>query len=264
MSRPHFLATEDDPKVAGLRARLDAFYANTKDYNDFNVEANSKPEFWTPIRDAARARLEKQGTCRVLEFGAGRTGFARFLGDLRPRITFDVQDITPQNRDFLTGEANSVHVGDLRGISGSYDVIFSTFVWEHITNPRETLNVLLKLLAPGGSLFIACPRYDVPGYTPPSARHYGVGKKFAIAAWQAGRAIGSTQDRFIVHTDPAVLNGPWYRDADAIHWVSIADFAALPNGYSFSKVPIGAKGLKGWIFEHLLLAFVRITREERA
>jgi SAM-dependent methyltransferase len=263
MSRPKFLATEDDVKVADLRARLDAFYASTDSYLDFNVEANSKPLFWTPIKAAIAEQVAAKGSCAVLEFGAGRTGFARFLGDIRHRVRFDVQDVTSQNRDFLAGEANAVHIGDLQGVSGQYDVIFSTFVWEHVTNPRQTLDKVLSLLAPGGSLFIACPKYDIPFYTPPSARHYALGKRLGMFAWQATRRWRADKERFIIHTDPAVLHGPWYRDADAIHWVSLTDFHQLPRGFRCERVPVSVRGLRGWIFTRLLLAFVRITREDQ-
>lgn len=262
---PSYLAHEDDPRVGELRRRLDAFYSSTADYSDFHVEATSKPEFWGPVREAIEARLGAGGACRVLEFGAGRTGFASFLGPLRGRVAFEVQDVTPQNREYLAGQADAVHIGDLRSVPGAFDVIFSTFVWEHVTNPKATLGVLLGMLEPGGSLFIACPRYDAPGYVPPSARHYGLARRLGVAWWLAKRRLsGGRGGAFAIHVDPAVLHAPWFRDADAIHWVALRDFFGLPPGYACERLRVRTRGLKAAVWERFLLAFVRIRREAGA
>jgi len=266
MMRPAFLTTEDDPSVVELRRKLDVFYASTKDYSDFNVEANSKPEIWTPIKAAIEQRLADKGSCRILEFGAGRTGFAVFLRELRSRVRFEVQDVTPQNQDYLSGEADAVHIGDISGLAGDYDIMFSTFVWEHGTNPRHTRDLLLQRLSPGGSLFVACPRYDMPGYIPPSARHYTTGARLGLTLWQTARWLGLSGrgEQFLIHTDPALLHRPWFRDSDAIHWVSMQDFASIPRGFRFSRILIPAPGLRGFIWSRFLVAFVQITREDRA
>jgi len=263
--RPGYLTTEDSRSVAELRQRLDAFYAATTEYSDFQVESNSKPEIWTPIVGFIEQRLAEQKSCRVLEFGAGRTGFGRFLGRLRDRVKFEVQDVTPQNREYLAGEADAVHIGDVAATTGPYDVIFSTFVWEHISNPRLTLDLLLRRLAPGGALFIACPRYDMPGYIPPSARHYRVGARLRLVLWQTARWLGlsSNQDRFLIHTDPALFHLPWFRDSDAVHWVSLRDFAAVPSGFGFKRLLIPAPGIRGCVWSRFLVAFIQITRKER-
>jgi len=45
----------------------------------------------------------------------------------------------------------------LEAINGSFDVIFSTEVLEHLVAPEQALQTLARLLAPGGSLVVTTP-----------------------------------------------------------------------------------------------------------
>lgn len=165
---------EHDPRVAELRARLDAFYAKPDTYESFDRPLDQS-RYWRPVFRRIREILERPGRgeepVRVLEIGSGRTSFPGALDDLRENVHFTAQDITEANLDHLNSVADRVHVGDVLELGERFDVMFSTFVWEHITNPREVLEWKLSHLNPGGSVFIFCPRYDAPGYVPPSARH---------------------------------------------------------------------------------------------
>jgi SAM-dependent methyltransferase len=256
---------ETDPRVLKLRQWLDGFYAQTKDYSTF-VDPQDKPEFWKPIKDVVRQRLADVGNCHILEVGAGCTGFGRYLGNLRDKVCFEAQDVTPQNKEALRSQADNVHIGDVLDIDHQFDVIFSTFVWEHITNPRQVLSHLLKMLKPGGSLIMAAPRYDFPFYVSPSIRHYSRLKQVLIGLRLWGRRIrvllGGRPD-FLIHTDPALLHLPWYRDADAIHMVSAFDLKrALPPEYHLRRLRLPVKGLWRRFWEKYLLLFVEIQRCE--
>ena len=260
------LTSEDDPRVGELRRRLNEFYTDTREYRAF-TKINKKTEYWNPVTARVREILGKKPTCDVLEIGAGITGYANSLQDLRSRVRFVVQDVTSQNEEQLRTLADEVFIGDVAGISDRFDVIFSTFVFEHVTTPRATLEHLLGMLNPGGSLFIACPRYGFPLYTPPSARHYGAMRRFMIAgslAMNRLRSIFSGRPAFVIHIDPAVFHGSWFRDSDAIHWPSMGDLKkALPDGYGLRHVRIATgKGLKGWMYRAFLLLSVEIRREE--
>src|SRR5690348_15601355 len=116
---------ENSTEVFELRQRLDSFYANTQEYTAFH-EANSKPEFWEPIKAYIQSILEHKGSCRILELGAGRTGFGDYLQDLRRLVIFDVQDVTPSNKEHLLTQADNVYIDDVCNINNNYDIIFST------------------------------------------------------------------------------------------------------------------------------------------
>ncbi len=263
MRTQDMLVSEDDIRVAGLRQRMDEFYCSIANYDDF-AEPNSKPEFWKPVRQAIEQCLLRQTTCRVLEFGAGKTGFTKAIADLRQQIVFHAQDITSANQDYLASQADKLHIGEITRIEETYDVVFSTFTWEHISNPQTALKHLLGCLNSNGTLIIASPRYDFPFYLSPSVRHLPFKQRIKLGLWlsaQRLKVVGGGKGVFLIHLNPACLNMPWFRDADAIHWVSKYDIQrALPHGFRMTRLSIGASGLKGRLWERIALMFIKIDK----
>lgn len=257
------LVSENDNRCLDLRRRLDSFYETSKDYTAFH-EANYQPDFWQPIKNTIEACVKRQNQCRVLEIGAGRTGFNSYIEDIRSHVIFDVQDVTAANQEYLSTHADLIYIGDIQEIEQKYDVIFSTFVWEHITNPKATLDCLLNLLNPGGSIFIASPRYDLPFYLSPSSKHLSNLEHFQTSIWLLFRrlkVILGGQPDFFIHLDPCLFYQDWFRDTDAIHWVSMYDLKKyLPKHFKFYRLRIPARGIKGKIWESFLLMFVEIQK----
>jgi len=265
MNIPGNLTSEENPQVAELRTRMDFFYQSTRDYIAFQ-ETNHLPEQWGYVREAILSILKDRPICRVLEIGAGKSGFAEFMQDIKSRLHYTAQDITRTNEEHLQQAADSVYFGDIATLEGEYDVIFSTFVLEHISDPRHTLEKLFASLVKGGKLFIFCPRYDAPFYLSHSADHYslpkriGVGISLVIARlW----ALLIQKPLFFIHTDPAIFHIPWTRDRDAIHWASLQDLRLLfrrRGCIECLRMPSGSA--KDWIVKNLLQINVAITRIE--
>jgi SAM-dependent methyltransferase len=255
---------EHEADVAVLHGRMREFYDNSSGYYE---ETGQQAPFWKPIVAELRRRCAGGQRCRVLEFGAGRTAFGAFLAELRPHVEYHVQDVTDVNAEHLNGQADAVKLGDILEIDGTYDVIFSTFVWEHLCYPQRTLEHLLKLLAPGGCLMLVSPRYDVPGYIPPSARMLPIHQRALLSAWLSWRRarvlLGGSPD-FFVHCAPACLSHPWYQDADAVHWVSALDMKALGSDWRVEHITIPTHGWKHWLWSRVALLFVRISRHSSA
>jgi SAM-dependent methyltransferase len=260
-SLPAMFGSERDEAAAELRRRLDAFYASTQTYDAFQ-RPNQLDDYWEPIRRDIESRVAKGQQVRALEFGAGCTGFRAYLGDLAPRITYHVQDVTDRHRAYLQTQADQLFFTDIREIRERYDVIFSTYVWEHITTPQQVLDHLLGLLNPGGTIFIASPRYDFPFYMSPSIRHEPKPRQLRVALWvalQRLRVLVGGRPRFLIHLDPAVLHVPWYRDADAIHWVSQWDITRhLRSRYHVRPVRLPIKGWRRQFWLRCLLLYLRI------
>ncbi len=254
---------ETDPQVPRMRERLDAFYRSTTEYHAFH-DVSDQATYWASVGESIDRRLaargDTDGPVKVLEFGAGRTGFARYLSDAQRRgVHFTAQDVTDANREFLGGEADAVHIGDLSELSGPFDIVFSTFVWEHVSNPAATLETVLSLLNPGGELFLFCPRYDLPMYRPPALRHLPKWRQY-LATLQLSldrlRVRLGGRPGFWVTPEPAVLNVEhWFRDADAVHLVSLHDLRAALRGRADVEVVDAAGGLR-W---RLLQLQVRIA-----
>jgi SAM-dependent methyltransferase len=257
------LTTEDSPEAEKLRERMDVFYASCPTYTAFQEPAPKTSE-WDHVKVAVSETIAARGRCRVLEFGAGLSGFSDYLGELRASVDLTVQDVTPVNEHYLRPRADRLHIGSILEIDGQFDVIFSTFVFEHVSDPRRTLEKLLTLLAPGGSLYIFCPRYDVPFYISHSADHYGRLRRVALGLEVVMRRTWSLVSRkpaFLIHCDPAVLKIEWRMDRDAIHWVSLIDLRLVFRGRGVvRKLPIPSGGWKDRFVKDWLRINIRFVK----
>lgn len=245
--------SEIDPVVHDLRARMDAFYRTTGDYEAFQSRS-WHPHLWSFVIDVV-AHF-KNGDCHILEVGAGRSGFAEYLRQRGVTAHFTAHDVTPRNEAYLKENADAVVIGDLHHLSETFDIIFSTFVLEHITDPIATLETCWRLLKDGGKLFIFCPRYDAPFYLPPSADHYsgiarvGLALRLAVARL---RALVTRKARFFVYADPAVFTLPWSRDRDVVHWVSYFDLTIFFGSRGrLRKLHVPSEGLKDAVVKNFL------------
>ncbi len=261
---PAILTDESDPAVTALRRRMDDFYTTTRSYDAFHTIAQKHDE-WPHVCAAIGARLKYQPRCRVLEFGAGRSGFGSFLGELRSSVELTAQDVTPTNAEFLRTQTDHVYIGSIKDITGTFDVIFSTYVLEHVSDPRDTLERLFAMLNPGGVLLIFCPRYDFPFYLSHSADHYQPGQRrriaFHVLARRLWTLLGGPPD-FLIHLDPSIFHLPFAIDRDAIHWVSLFDLRALFRGRaSLRRLGISSRGSgKQWFVKQFLTVNLAITK----
>lgn len=262
--------TESASEVGPLRSRLDSFYNSEIPYSAFEKISQQHP-YWDVVIDRIKAlsRGTQPGNCkiRVLEFGAGRSGFADALGDLRATVHFTVQDVTNRNLEHLNSSADAVYIGDASRITESFDVIFSTFVWEHVTNPKALLEELLARLAPGGSLFIFSPRYDVVGYVPPALRHLGLltglWLSLRLHVHRIATRLPWGKARFFIVPDPALFHAKgWFTDADAVHLVSLHDLRVHIKRMNLQIHNCWPKknGFKRALFERLMKLSVEIRK----
>lgn len=255
------LISESHPEITSVKVRLDHFYENAQKYDAFE-SSSQHPEAWKHVIGRIKELKVKLSQVRVLEAGSGRTGFPQYVHDLRHAIHFTAQDITSQNKSFLNEVSDSVHIGRLQDLTGPYDIIFSTYAWEHMTEPLSTLRHWLSILAPGGSLFIFSPRYDFPGYLSPSSDHLNGRDKFTmrvILLLLRMKAWFSCRPAFLIHSDPALFHLPWKRDRDAVHWVSLLDIQlSLGSEYSVRRLSLASGGIKDWIVKNCLTLSVEI------
>jgi len=257
VSRP----TRSDPAIRDLKRKLEAFYATTTDYTAFD-EGTDHKEWFSLFRPHLMELLGRKPKIRLLELGGGKSTLAAELAQIRDRIEYHIQDITPQNREYLERLCDRTLIADINEIEGPYDVIYHTFVLEHVCIPEDFLDNVARLLAPAGLHLLICPRYDLPGYLCPSLRHLGFFKKAAIAAQLASSRLHSLFDgraRFLVNTNPAVFHRPFFRDADAVHIVSGLDVRRwhARRGYQIVQLAPRAYGFKDVIVKRFaLLALV--------
>lgn len=209
-------------RLSRLEEALAGFYRTEPAYTAFQPGAEHEGAGWhnliVPLLAAFRGK-----PVRVLEIGAGRSGFGEALGSLRRSVTYHAQDITDANRGFLEAHADRVFIGPIETIEERYDLIFHTFVLEHVVFPERFLQTINRLLNPGGMHIVICPTYGLPGYINPSLRHHGLVTRIAHSLTLAMRRLFTRlggNAEFLINSDPAVFHVPWYRDADAVHLVS--------------------------------------------
>lgn len=259
---------ESDARGIALEHRMRSFYSLVDNYEAYREET-SKPEFWLPIRSSIESVIARRGVCKLLEIGAGKTGFAKYLGDVKRRVEFHVQDVIGRNHEYLSAIADKVWLCELTEIHETFDVIFSTFAYEHMTAPRASLDHMLSIMKPSGSLFIASPRYDFPGYLSPSVRHLSRRQQLSICLQLIAKRVRTLcggPALFLLHLDPAVFHMAWFRDADAVHWPSLWDlkrFLRQRGDAIMQPLRLDYKSLRGAFWARFLLLFVHIQMDDR-
>jgi len=108
------------------------------------------------------------GTLKILEAGCGQK-WPLDLKGLRYTLTgVDLDRESLRLRKEQKGDLHKMILGDLRTISlkeNEYDIIYNSFVLEHIEGAEIVLNNFLKWLRPGGIIVLKIPDRDsVFGY----------------------------------------------------------------------------------------------------
>jgi len=252
-----------------IKDRLDNFYGTVEDYSAFATPSN-QTHCWEHIAVRIRELVKSGLKVRILEIGAGKSGFGNYLVQegLRAHCFWTAQDVTQQNSAWLNTYADEVMFGDIDPgvVRDKYDIVFSTFVLEHVVDPVEHLNRLQAVLSPShGTLFIFCPRYDFPGYLTPSSRHLNAVVRLQFMASSCAARIKTLvfgRPAFLVQNDLAAFYLPFFTDADAVHWVSAIDLKkwALHKKGICRHLKVGKPKLlsKDWIVKRLLTVAVSI------
>ncbi|MBN4071991.1 methyltransferase domain-containing protein, partial [bacterium AH-315-F18] len=180
---------------------------------------------------------------------------------------YHVQDVTASNEEYLRGVADEVHICDTSKIEGTYDIVFSTYVLEHVCTPKPFLEEMSRLLKPGGMHLLACPRHGFPGYLCPSLRHLPLSTRlWALCFLPTSRIVSWAlrSPKFWVNTSPSVFHGPWYRDADCVHLVSRFDveYWHRTHGFKVERIPPPkALSWQDYIVKNYLVTLLASTKD---
>ena len=134
------------------------------------------PEFQELEREVDRVRPR-----RVLDAGSGEGGVAMALGARHPSLHVDGVEVSPTNAKiarqlnrfgnvaFRQGFAEEVH---LYFPAGSFDLVYSFAVLEHVRDVDETVRAIETVLRPGGRFAFVVPMHElraigpIPDYAP--------------------------------------------------------------------------------------------------
>lgn len=256
MSIAPFIISNPDSQqaeVRELRRKLDHFYDTTNQYEAFQGTYDRSDLYGALTRLLGNPQRDQSPQVRVLELGAGRSGFPVYAKKNGVSVQYVAHDVTASNRDYFEGLADEIlvcDIADIPVIGEGYDLIFSTYVLEHVSNPREFLENVRRLLRPGGWHVIECPRYDMPGYVCPSLRHLPRIQQLVLSTkLSASRAASSVKGTtsFYVNVDPAVFHTDhWFRDSDAVHLVGRGDLVRWHRNNGFHVEPLDLPVTGGW------------------
>ncbi len=115
------------------------------------------------LEDAIRRLAADGRTLRILEAGCGRQWPLRIDGVQRHIVGIDLDRDALTLRKSLHDDLDEIVVGDLRTVelpAASFDVIYNSFVLEHIDGAETVLDRFVTWLRPGGLLLLKIPDRD--------------------------------------------------------------------------------------------------------
>jgi SAM-dependent methyltransferase len=126
--------------------------------------AHGHREAYDQLTQAVRDNLPAHdGTIKVVEAGCGR---AWTLGDLGARthiLGIDLDGEALRLRAEQQGDLDEILHGDLMEVRlnpSEYDLVFNSFVLEHLEKPADALDRFFKWLKPGGVVAVIIPDKD--------------------------------------------------------------------------------------------------------
>lgn len=110
--------------------------------------------------DTLLRKIDLPNGARVLDYGCAKGAAARRLAKLRPDVSLHLFDVSrmymPFWERFASPDQWATHQTPAAW-AGSFDVIMSFFVMEHIVDPVTSLTAQAALLKPGGVIYFIVP-----------------------------------------------------------------------------------------------------------
>jgi len=151
-------------------------------------------------REGFRDWVVKQKPKRVAEFGGGFGGLARMIGDALP--TVEVEVIEPHPHPVAIARAEKTrNVRYKAELSGDYDIIIATDVFEHVPDPLQLVAETARYLTMGGQFMIANCFHPVIRCHLPQLFHFRYSWDYAL------EAIGLEPEQLVVYGRAFKLRG---------------------------------------------------------
>jgi len=229
------------PRLRELHERLWAAYNDRTEMKRYYEVAEAVNAHWHPWTFHGVIRsLASQGMS-VLDFGCGsghawenlRETGVRYTGIdwSKAQIEENHTQFRGQPVDFLAASLYEVPAP-----TGSFDLVISLYVLEHVVWPRQMLAEMVRLTKPGGMVAILCPHYRSMARMP-SLPHGGPGSlrdklrrgdldaaaKHVWMRWYWPRTVRrqypNQEVPWLINVTPAFLQEGWSVDNDAVYFV---------------------------------------------
>jgi SAM-dependent methyltransferase len=181
---------------------------------------------------AIRHYLPSQGKIRVLEIGCGNGAILQSLLDAGyDAYGCDIIEGTYSHFDTSASRTRAISLNPYRlpFEDGEFDIVVSANVLEHVTNKRETLLEIKRVMRPGGYTFHAYPSkwylpVEVHILVPFASWMWPRVPRWWLALW----AIAGVRNGYQTGMDWRKVASDNHRFcAEAIHYISTAQYARL-------------------------------------
>jgi 2-polyprenyl-3-methyl-5-hydroxy-6-metoxy-1,4-benzoquinol methylase len=141
---------------------LEAFFPILNGTPDFYRELQSKMKYYEEDKwDFHEALNDTIGTKSVIEIGCGPGNF--LIKCIEKKIESYGTEYNIDAVKFAEGRGISILSSEeLESKTGFFDAVFCFHVLEHVQDPKEFINHLIKLIRPGGKICISVPNQDGP------------------------------------------------------------------------------------------------------
>lgn len=210
------------------------------------------PKYADELRTLAsllKAEAAGKTVLRVLEAGCGREWHLRTEGVPIEISGIDLDNHALTFRRTVRKDLHHAIVGDLRTVSlppDHYDVVYSSFVLEHVDGAATALDNMVKALRPGGLLIIRVP--DLSGVQTCVARllpHWAAVVYYRYG-WKIEKAGQPGYAPYPTFYDPVIsidgFNDYCRRNAlDIVDQIGVGSYAERGSGFLSRFVPLFAR-----------------------
>jgi ubiquinone/menaquinone biosynthesis C-methylase UbiE len=239
----HGTENRDTVNLVTLQDELVRFWNESAEYYVVNSEMNATPDGSHPAHVRIAALLNQNGARTVLDVGCGTGHVACVLSELAPKIAYTGVDVSSsaigktkeikRPGTYLVADTAKLPFDD-----ADFDAVISLYALEHFTDPKRSLQEVVRVTRPGGVIGIYSMNYDRPLGTVSSVRlglrgasrlnpaniaTYAINRSIHALRQivkHVGYAIDPTYLAFEMVEKPLVLEGRYDVDFDAVHVVS--------------------------------------------
>lgn len=152
-------------------------------YEEFYYDLSHKEERWDQGDNKIMVDIINSTGGKLLEIGCGTASIISYLSPSVSYTGVDISSLAIERARSLFGSRPYTKficssVDSLAFENNSFDSVAAYNSLEHVRNPKQMLDIMVRVLKPGGNILLTGPNLDLPWSTPNGIRHYDGFQKF--------------------------------------------------------------------------------------